>query len=315
MKLDRISIDPIKLCIEVSGNPGLEAEYLRGFIAGLNGATKTDGSVAFVTGMLYGHEAREWTKAHREQRSQAGRRSAEVRAEKHGSAQPTQFRSEPRSESVRDVVRESFGKGSRKPAVALNPPTVEEVEEYRKQIGGTLPAAEFVDSNTARGWVQGKVKVVDWKAHYRAWNRRQRGGDASSPLAPTLLDRCSPYLTYWHSKDGIKEAEEALAGAKTLYSEDEIVEAIKWRFGEVKARIPLTELFSVILCHKGKAHAPAMPKQAEGYDRLIQVLSKAGRPAFEAKTGCGPITDERLAKARIYGQDWIREVLADWDKP
>lgn len=77
-----------------------------------------------------------------------------------------------------------------KPHVALNPPTLEEVAKYVAEIGGLIPASEFVDANCVRGWTYGKGNspVCDWKAHYRTWNNRRKKDAApvSSLPKPTL---------------------------------------------------------------------------------------------------------------------------------
>lgn len=59
-----------------------------------------------------------------------------------------------------------------------NPPTIREVVAYadeRIRAGfGTLSPYEFFDRNEAAGWVHGRngsKDVVDWRAHYRAWDK------------------------------------------------------------------------------------------------------------------------------------------------
>lgn len=52
------------------------------------------------------------------------------------------------------------------------PPTVEEVAAYCKERGNGIDAERFVDFYTARGWMVARgVKVHDWKALVRAWER------------------------------------------------------------------------------------------------------------------------------------------------
>jgi len=59
-----------------------------------------------------------------------------------------------------------------------NPPTIREVCDYaneRVAAGyGTLNPNEFFNRNEAAGWVHGRngsKDVVDWRAHYRAWDK------------------------------------------------------------------------------------------------------------------------------------------------
>lgn len=65
---------------------------------------------------------------------------------------------------------------SRRPAglVREHPPTADEVQSYLDELGERrFTGAEFVDTNAAAGWVQGKARkpLVDWKAHARTWSR------------------------------------------------------------------------------------------------------------------------------------------------
>lgn len=284
--------------------------FLSGLLTGMSGG---QGVQSWGANYMNGYEAgvayRQATINSRQQRSEAGSRSAKARAEKHGTAQPAKqvsfdARSESRSESVREVVRRT--------PVSAAPPTVEEVEAYRLEIGGTLPAQEFIDANSSRGWVQGKAKakIVDWKAHYRAWNRRH----TPRPTLPEsdLLDRCSPFMTYWRNADGMREAKDGLAAASLLYTEDEILSALKWHLKEHRAKAEVSSLLAVVRSHHAHLSQPEAPKEAAGYASLMAVINQHGKAKVEEVTGCGELTDERLSKARIYGSAWIDEVLATW---
>ena len=51
-------------------------------------------------------------------------------------------------------------------------PTIQEVEAYAFERGYNKTfAAKFYDSNEAKGWKVGKVKMEDWKAALRTWER------------------------------------------------------------------------------------------------------------------------------------------------
>lgn len=56
------------------------------------------------------------------------------------------------------------------------PPTIEEIKAYAREIHvHQLSVCEdFMDEYEARGWMVGRVKMVDWKAAFRRWSRRYR---------------------------------------------------------------------------------------------------------------------------------------------
>jgi uncharacterized protein YdaU (DUF1376 family) len=51
------------------------------------------------------------------------------------------------------------------------PPTTKEVFEYCQIRKNNVDAQRFVDYYTANGWVAGKVKMKDWKAAVRTWEK------------------------------------------------------------------------------------------------------------------------------------------------
>jgi hypothetical protein len=70
--------------------------------------------------------------------------------------------------------------------VSANPPTLAEVASYVQEYNGDIPADEFLDANTRSGWTygNGKKPVLDWKAHYRTWQRgRDKRREAEAPPA------------------------------------------------------------------------------------------------------------------------------------
>ncbi|MDE7406451.1 MAG: hypothetical protein K2M89_06235 [Clostridiales bacterium] len=72
----------------------------------------------------------------------------------------------------------------------MDPPSVDEVREYCREIGSAIDAQRFVDYYTANGWMVGKNPMRDWKAMVRRWGTLQFG-DASSS-APKRIT----YQTY-----------------------------------------------------------------------------------------------------------------------
>ena len=81
------------------------------------------------------------------------------------------------------------------------PPTVDEVADYCRQRNNSVDPQTFVDFYESKGWLVGKVKMKDWKAAVRTWER-SRGGN-STPLpteAPKPKRRFVPtgdFDGYW----------------------------------------------------------------------------------------------------------------------
>ena len=65
-------------------------------------------------------------------------------------------------------IKESKAKKTTK---VFTPPTIEEVQEYCNERMNGIDAEQFVDYYQTRGWVVGKVKMKDWKAAVRTWER------------------------------------------------------------------------------------------------------------------------------------------------
>lgn len=53
------------------------------------------------------------------------------------------------------------------------PPTVEDVRAYCIERNNGIDAEHFVDYYTSNGWIVGKVKMKDWKATVRNWEKRE----------------------------------------------------------------------------------------------------------------------------------------------
>lgn len=66
--------------------------------------------------------------------------------------------------------------------VRFIPPTVEMVREYCTSRGNAVDAETFVDFYQSKGWLVGKVKMKDWKAAVRTWEReRVRRANGTQP--------------------------------------------------------------------------------------------------------------------------------------
>lgn len=77
----------------------------------------------------------------------------------------------------------------------FTPPTLEEVQAYCRERGNRIDPQYFLDYYTSTGWMRGKVKLKDWKAAVRTWERqdakwqgqtddRQQGASAPRAAAP-----------------------------------------------------------------------------------------------------------------------------------
>jgi len=78
------------------------------------------------------------------------------------------------------------------------PPSVPEVETYMKEIGFEGDAENFVDSNTAKGWLVGKTKTPakDWKAMVRTWRNNDKKSNPPKPEIKKQLQYGDPgYVT------------------------------------------------------------------------------------------------------------------------
>ena len=73
-------------------------------------------------------------------------------------------------------------KKTRTPRTSVNfiPPTVEQVKAYCLQRRNNVDAEAFVDHYTSKGWVVGKVKMKNWEAAVRTWERNNKEQQATS---------------------------------------------------------------------------------------------------------------------------------------
>jgi hypothetical protein len=73
-----------------------------------------------------------------------------------------------------NTVTENRGEDARQ-SLAAPAPSVEDVENYRQEIGSNVDAQLFTDFYEANGWKQSNGNPVkDWKAAFRAWDRREK---------------------------------------------------------------------------------------------------------------------------------------------
>ena len=89
-------------------------------------------------------------------------------------------------DSLGEKEREDTNVSSRKKFV---PPTAEEVSAYVHEKGYRVDPERFIDHYTANGWMCGKVKMKDWKAAVRNWNRNQKNSGQSTDHVFELIDK------------------------------------------------------------------------------------------------------------------------------
>ena len=77
---------------------------------------------------------------------------------------------------VKGSIEES---GADKPprAPRFSPPSIDEIAEYCKERGNSIDPQRFFDFYSAKNWMIGKNKMVDWRASVRTWEKRE--GDAA----------------------------------------------------------------------------------------------------------------------------------------
>lgn len=71
----------------------------------------------------------------------------------------------------------------------FKPPTLEEVKAYCEERKNGVDPQQFIDFYSAKGWMIGKNKMVDWKSAVRTWEKnkskekqKQKGKDTSYDL-------------------------------------------------------------------------------------------------------------------------------------
>ena len=80
--------------------------------------------------------------------------------------------------SSRGHVQSHLARQEHAPAPArrpkkFTPPTIAELEDYRREKNLRLDPEQFVDFYESKGWMVGKTKMKDWKAAARNWARRE----------------------------------------------------------------------------------------------------------------------------------------------
>jgi len=117
-------------------------------------------------------------------RSEAGKRSAEIRKQKTTNLTNVDFvqtkvnknEQTPTKSTVYEYVNvnvndnEVIGEKRKR----FIPPTLEEVKKYCIERNNSVDPQRFIDFYSSKGWMVGKNKMKDWKASVRTWERERK---------------------------------------------------------------------------------------------------------------------------------------------
>jgi hypothetical protein len=124
-----------------------------------------------------------------EQRTEAGRRSAEIRKQNANEAKRKATTVNERSisstvsvsgnGSVSGNVNDNVIKKDNR-AKRFLPPTQEEIKSYCLERENNVDPIKFFDFYESKGWLVGKNKMKDWKACIRTWEKNENVSSGNS---------------------------------------------------------------------------------------------------------------------------------------
>jgi len=173
-----------------------KAAWLSGFQLGLHGIEACSmGNIHMDGGNEFGLLCYLKTKGFLDAAAEGGRRSAEVRRKKNGTAQPpkgVRENTEGGSKGVRESAEVTYNLKpitlnleqetiSRQVAVApkrFTAPSVEDVTRYCEEHGYTLDAEKFCLYYESNGWKVGKNPMKNWQAAVRTWVKNDQARTA-----------------------------------------------------------------------------------------------------------------------------------------
>ena len=133
----------------------------------------------------------------RQQRSKAGKKSAEIRATKiNERSTVVNERSTKTNETVRkptvscklldvsvsgNVSETNIKKSNRRNFI---PPTIDKVKAYCLERKNSVDSEKFIDHYSSNGWMVGKNKMKDWRACIRTWEMREK----KKPIKTSKID-------------------------------------------------------------------------------------------------------------------------------
>lgn len=208
----RVNLDDMAASLEFLEGDAALADWLRGFRYGLRGAPSRwdsgPGAAGFHIGASALAEAHEFQLA----KSDGGKKSAESRKEKTGTAQPARTQLEDTSNTLRTQLEDTSIKNenSSNQSLIVNPsiynlqskndnpkreeapparskrfipPTVAEVEAYCESRGNGIDAEQFINRYESNGWLVGKSPMKNWQAAVRTWERNNFCKAKAEPVA------------------------------------------------------------------------------------------------------------------------------------
>lgn len=178
----RLNLDDFNSEYLKARNDSDRLSFFLGFHLGCMGGTISESDpkqfeAGFVIGIGMFRKAEELSKIN----SKGANTSVDVRRRKYGTAQPSpSVRSSVRSEDAQafaeqtpepnELTMNPNNERTKEPRSRFVPPTLDELTAYAKEIGFKDPQ-KWMDHYVSNGWKVGKVKMVDWKACVRNWNR------------------------------------------------------------------------------------------------------------------------------------------------
>jgi hypothetical protein len=85
---------------------------------------------------------------------------------------------EPQVRLGKDSIGEDNNSGTSPQKNIFKPPTLEEVQAYCKERNNKVDAERWINHYTSNGWMVGKVKMKDWKAAVRTWEKSDKSQQA-----------------------------------------------------------------------------------------------------------------------------------------
>jgi hypothetical protein len=88
------------------------------------------------------------------------------------------------------IRKEEDKEGDKSPSPRFKPPTLSQVTEYCKARQNKVDPVKWLSHYEANGWRVGKVKMKDWQASIRTWERNSfdQGTVKSKLDKRTMLD-------------------------------------------------------------------------------------------------------------------------------
>lgn len=121
----------------------------------------------------------------RKQRSDAGKRSAEARANKkqRESTKSTSVKSRATESTVSVNGNVSVSDKDKKTS-RFAPPSLIQIKEFILEKGYSVNAEQFFNHYETNGWMVGKAKMKKWQAALANWNSRNNKSETNTQVKP-----------------------------------------------------------------------------------------------------------------------------------